>query len=195
MSSLQRLDETLADPTTMSVIVQRITDADSPETLKEIARSWKVPHGRLAQWITEDRERSEQYASALRIAAEQAALDTVRIADGEPQQARDVDGKPLVDELGKPVLVAPDVARDKLRIQSRQWLANKLAREKFGEMNEVRHTGSVSLVAVLSSLPRGREIDVTPSQATSALPAPADVQSQTSLEKISAKKPEVIEFI
>lgn len=157
---LARLREATADPSTMSVIVQRITDADEPETLKEIARAWKVPLGRLAEWITEDRERSEQYANALRIAAEQHALDALKIAEGTPRQALDPAGKPLFDEAGKPIVITPDVARDKLRVDTRLKLASKLAREKFGEMNEVRVSGSVSLISVLSSLPRGNVIDV-----------------------------------
>lgn len=156
---LARLRDVIADPSTMGVIVQRVTDADQPETLKEIARSWKVPLGKLAEWITEDRERAEQYAGALRIASEQAALDSIRIADSAPQQAVDPAGKPLFDEAGKPILIVPDVQRDKLRVETRKWLAGKLARDKFGEAIEHKHTGSVSLIAVLSSLPRGRVIE------------------------------------
>lgn len=159
---IARLREVTSDPNALSVIVQRITDADTPETLKDIARSLGVPLGKLSEWITEDRERTEQYANALRIASEQAALDSLRIADGIPQQAVDPDGKPLFDSAGNPVLITPDVQRDKLRVDTRMKLASKLAREKFGEMNEVRVSGSVSLISVLSSLPRGNVIDITP---------------------------------
>lgn len=177
---MARLREVKDDPTTMSVIVQRITDADSPETLKDIARAWKVPAGGLAQWITEDRERSEQYANALRIAADQAALETVRIADAASPET---------------------VGVAKVKIQARQWLAGKLSRERFGEMNEVRHTGQVSLIAVLSSMPRGRGIDVTPERVTGVLPAPVvgegeavvveAVVAETSPEKNPPKVPEM----
>ena len=156
---IARLQALVTQPDTMSIIVQRVTDADDPETLREIAKSWKVPLGRLAEWITEDKDRAEQYANALKIAGEMAALDVLQIADDATPE---------------------DVAVRKLRIEARKWYAAKLAREKFGEMNEVRHTGSVSLITVLSSL-RGREIDVAPEP-----PALAE----TSLEKISEKKSE-----
>lgn len=169
MSPTQRFAEVIADPSTMSVIVQRITDADNPETLKEIARAWQVPLGRLAEWITEDRERAEKYSNALRIAADQAVLDTIRIADSAKPE---------------------DVAVRKLQVNARQWLGTKLSRERFGEMNEVRHTGSVSLLTVLSSL-RGREIDVTPEGVASALPAPVAPVAETSLEKIPQKIPKL----
>ena len=162
-TSLQRFEEVIADPMTMSVIVQRITDADAPETLKEISRAWQVPLGKLAEWITQDRERTEQYANALRIAAEQCALDTVRIADSANPET---------------------VAVRKLQVDTRFRLASKLAREKFGEMNEVRHTGSVSLMAVLASMPRGRELDVTP--IVTPLPAPAVVKPPAHLEEVEA---------
>lgn len=138
---LARFEAVKADPNTMSVIVQRVTDADRPETLKDIARSWKVPLGKLSEWITEDRGRTEQYAAALKVAGETAALEILRIAD---------DAKP------------EDVAVAKLKVEARKWYAGRLARDRFGESQEVRHSGSVSLVAILSSMPKGQVIDVTP---------------------------------
>lgn len=157
---LERLRAIVEKPDTMSQIVQRITDADEPQSLKAIARAWRVPHGKLAQWITEDRERTEQYAAALRIAGEMAALEVVEIADSATPESAFV---------------------DKLRIQTRQWYASRLARERFGESTEVKHTGQVSLVALLSGLPRGTPmVDVTPERPaleapdTVTLPAPAE---------------------
>lgn len=135
---IARLKEAIEDPNMMSIIVQRITDADNPETLKQIAKSRGVPLGRLSEWITADRDRTEQYANALRIASEQYALETISIVDAATPE---------------------DVAVRKLQADTRFRLASKLAREKFGEMNEVRVSGSVSLISVLSSLPRGRVLD------------------------------------
>lgn len=162
---LARLAECIADPATMSIIVQKITDADSPETLKDIARAWQVPLGRLAEWITEDRERSEQYANALRIASEQLALESIRIADD------------VIPEAGA-------VQKAKLQVDTRLKIASKLAREKFGEAVEHRHTGSVSLIAVLSSMPRGRVVDVTQGSA----PAPG-LEAETPALKIQESIP------
>ncbi len=149
---MARFEDVIEKPDTLSIIVQRITDADKPETLKEIARAWQVPHGKLAEWITEDRERAEKYANALKVAGEAAAHDVVRIADGASVE---------------------DVAVRKLQIDARKWYAGKVSRERFGESQEVRHTGSVSLVAILSSMPRV-ERDVTP---------PAIEQSKESTEE------------
>lgn len=162
---LARFRETIEDPTTLSVIVQRVTDG---ETLKDIAVAWKIPYGRLAEWLIEDRERSEQYNQALAIWVDSLAHESVKIAD---------DGGA---EAGK-------VQRDKLRIDTRLKLAGKLNRPRYGDAVEHKHTGSVSLISVLSSLPRGRVVDVTPEAATGALPAPA---GETSLEKIPEKTDE-----
>lgn len=159
---LARLEAVKADPLTMSVVVQRITDADAPETLKDICRAWRVPYGKFCEWILDDRERAEKYSAALRFVAEAEAHAALAIADGvEPE--RDA------------------VAKAKLQIDTRMRLASKWARDRYGESSEVRHTGQVSLVAVLSSLPRGRQIDVTPTleedTATLTLPPPADSEN------------------
>lgn len=164
---LARFREVIEDPTTMSVIAQRLTDG---EALKDIAVAWKIPYGRLAEWIIEDRDRSEQYNQALQIWTDALAQESVRIAD---------DAGEADSQVG--------VQRDKLRIETRLKLASKLNRARYGDAVEHKHTGSVSLIAVLSSLPRGREIDATPPV---ALPAPAG----TLLEKKSEKKPEEFEI-
>jgi predicted DNA-binding ribbon-helix-helix protein len=167
---LARIESVKADPTTMDVIVQRLADGEHPESLKDIARAWKVPYTNLAAWIIEDRERADRYSAALRFAAETFVHQAVPIADG---------AKPERDE----------VAKAKLQIEARKWVASKWDRSKYGESTEVKHTGAVSLVAVLSGL-RGRELDVTPSadspqpEATGALPAPVAVE-QNVPEKIS----------
>jgi hypothetical protein len=165
---LARFRETIEDPTTLSVIVQRVTDG---ETLKEIATAWKIPYGRLAEWLIEDRERSEQYNQALQIWSDSLAQESVKIADEGGSEAG-------------------EVQRDKLRIDTRLKLAGKLNRPRYGDAVEHKHTGSVSLIAVLSSLPRGRVVDVTPEAVPSSLLAP-----RGSLEKNSEKKPEDSELI
>lgn len=162
---LERFRAVVEDnPATMDVIVQRLTDG---EPLKAIARSWDVPYGKLAEWITEDRERVERYSAALRIWADSLAQECVAISDEQGE---------VVNENGK--VFDPDVARDKLRIDTRLKLAGKLDRARYGDQTELKHTGSVSLVAVLSSMPRGViEKDVTPSleeTATVTLPTPAE---------------------
>jgi hypothetical protein len=154
---MARFEDVIAKPDTMSIVVQRLSDG---ETLKEIARAWEIPYGRFAQWIIEDRERSERYNAALKIWADSLAQECVAIAD-EQCEVEKRDGSTF----------DPDVPRDKLRIETRLKLAGKWHRERYGESQEVKHTGSVSLVSILSSMPRGHTIDVTPPE-PAALPAP-----------------------
>ena len=156
---LARLREVIADPMSMSIIVQRLTDG---ETLKEIAKVWQVPYGKLAEWVVEDRERSEKYNAALKIWADSLAQECVAIAD-EQEAVTKANGQ----------VFDPDVQRDKLRIETRLKLAGKWNRGVYGDATEVKHTGSVSLVALLSGIPR-QEIDVTPPAALPAAEVPAE---------------------
>ena len=161
---LARFRVVVEDPETMAILAQRLTDG---ETLRDISKSWKVPYGKLCEWITEDRQRAEQYSAALRFAAESFVHEVVVIADSvvEDKQA---------------------IAKARLRISAREWVAGKWDRSKYGDSAEVRHTGSVSLMAVLSSLPRG-EVDITP--AVPALEAPAP-EAENVPQKNSAQKNE-----
>jgi hypothetical protein len=145
---LGRLEYVIEQADTMAIVVQRLSGG---ETLKEIAKAWEVPYGRFAQWIVEDRGRSEQYNGALKIWADSLAQECVAIADEQGEVSKR-DGTSY----------DPDVPRDKLRIETRLKLAGKWDRSRYGEATEVKHTGSVSLVAILSSMPRGQVVDVTP---------------------------------
>lgn len=144
---MARFEDVIQRHDTMPIVVQRLSEG---ETLKQIAKAWEIPYGRFAQWIVEDRERSEQYNGALKVWADSLAQECVAIAD-EQFEVEKRDG----------TTYDPDVPRDKLRIETRLKLAGKWHRERYGESTEVKHTGSVSLVAILSSMPRA-ERDVTP---------------------------------
>lgn len=104
----------------MSIIVQRITDADNPETLKQIAKAWQIPHGKLAEWITEDRERTEQYLNALRISADSDIHEIVPLADGTHPGS------------------LPTAAERKLQIDARKDRARMWDRPRFSDHASVR---------------------------------------------------------
>lgn len=105
----------------MEVIVQRVADG---EFLKEIARAWEVPYGKLAQWIIEDVERSELYARARRFAVGAAADEMVRVTNAATPETI-----PVVKEQNR-------VA---------QWRAEKLDKQTFGPSLQVQHTGETVL--------------------------------------------------
>lgn len=144
---MARLRDVVAQENSMSIITQRLMDG---ETLKEIAKAWQVPYGKLAEWVIEDRERSERYNAALKIWADSLAQECVAIADEQAEVAKRDGGT-----------FDPDVPRDKLRIETRLKLAGKWNRERYGETTEIKHSGNVSLISVLATLPRtGEVIDV-----------------------------------
>lgn len=158
---MARFEAVIARADTMDEVVARIVDGEHPESLKDIARDWRIPYTRLAQWIVEDGERARRYSDALRFVAETFVHEAVPIADAAIAE-RDA------------------VAKAKLQIDARKWVASKWDRSKYGESTEVKHTGTVSLVAILSGMPRDRErltpaLDAGPlhAEATGVLPAPA----------------------
>lgn len=132
---MARFRELVTDATLMDQIVQRV--AEEGETLKGLAKLWQVPYGALSQWIIEDRERSEMYSRALRFAAETFVHEIVPIADGK-------NGSGALN----------DPAARKLQVEARKWVAGKWDRGRYGDSHEIKHSGSVSLVAVLAGLPR-----------------------------------------
>ncbi len=146
---LARFAEVIENQTTMPVLVQRLSEG---ETLKQIAKDWEIPYGRLAQWVIEDRERSEQYNVALKIWADSLAQECLAISD-EQAEVEKRDGTTF----------DPDVPRDKLRIDTRLRLAGKWDRNRYGEATKIEHSGGLSLISVLSSIPRGDVFENDPS--------------------------------
>ncbi len=116
---LARFKHIAAQPETMSIIVQRITDAENPETLKDIAKAWQIPHGKLAEWITENRGRTEQYLNALRISADSYIHEVVPIADGTHPGA------------------LPTAAERKLQVEARTRVAGMWDRNRFDARTSV----------------------------------------------------------
>ena len=152
-----RFEHVIRQPDTMSIIVQRLTDG---ERLREIARAWEIPYGRLAAWIAEDAERKSQYEAALAIWADSLAQEAVAIAD-EQAEVRKENGETF----------DPNVQRDKLRIETRLKLAARWNRERYGEKVQHQHTGlqpSLTIVMAPADEP-GIVIDAEPVKQT--LPA------------------------
>jgi hypothetical protein len=161
---MARFREIVADTSTMGEIVHRLADG---KTLKRIAKDWGIPYGRLAEWVTEDRERSEQYAMALAIWVDSLAQESVGIAD-DVEEDRDA------------------VAKAKLQTSVRMGLATRLNRQRYGDAVEHKVSGSVSLIAVLSGLPRtGAVMDLgeIPALATGSHAAVEDVSVKNSEKK------------
>ena len=88
------------------------------------------------RWLSESPEFRDKYTRAREAQAEHYASEIVDIADEvEVQQVVTPDG--VVDFK----LDATAVARNKLRVDARKWVASKLLPKKYGDRVENVHTG------------------------------------------------------
>jgi CBS domain-containing protein len=122
LAKMQRLQVVVDDPMTMEIVIQRVLDGES---LKAIARSWKLPTTRFIKWISEDEKRLAEYEGALRIRADELVYEAVERAEG---------------------IVGPDgelseVARDKLVIDTNLKVAAFWDKTRYGNEKAVGGAG------------------------------------------------------
>ena len=104
------------------------------ESLRAICRDDATPAlSTVLAWLFdgEHDEFSEQYARARKAQAELRADEIVDLAD-------DNAGDWTIDEKGNPVVDHDHIARSRLRVDARKWIASKLL-PKYGD--KVQHTG------------------------------------------------------
>lgn len=100
----------------------------SVEVCKEVGISKET----MWAWMADDKDFSDRYAKAKRTCAQMYADEIIQIADDTDRDYTEtLDGKLVPDhEL---------VARSRLRIDTRKWIASKLIPKVYGE--RVVHTG------------------------------------------------------
>ena len=91
---------------TLELVCQRIAEG---EPLRGVAAGWGIPTGQMVAWLLADEGRAQSYYRASEIAAHVAIGEVVGIAD-----------------------TGEDVARDKLRIETRFKLAAAHAKGRYG---------------------------------------------------------------
>lgn len=131
-------------------VFARLTDAESPATLPEIAKAKRIPRGEFVAWFTT--QHRDKYDAALRVLTDQMAFDAIKIADaieGEDESAR--------------------VAAAKLRVDTRLRTAARWDRERYGE----REPANVAVIVPLGDL--AREIRELESKLGIAAPRVIDV--------------------
>jgi hypothetical protein len=100
-------------------ICERIADC---ETLQAIADSAEVSKGTLITWLA---GHADQYARAREAQADKLAEDILAIADdGSNDTYKTEDGEATNYDV---------IARSRLRVDARKWLAGKMAPKKYGE--------------------------------------------------------------
>lgn len=122
-------------------ICERLSDGDS---LREICRTERMPKkATVFRWLANNKEFRDQYAIARDEQAEAFADEIVAIADEECTMVKHGDGKE--DKEVEVVFDSTAVARNRLRIDARKWVAAKLKPKKYGEKIEHEHNGNVTL--------------------------------------------------
>jgi hypothetical protein len=111
---------------TADTICERLADGES---LRAICRDDDMPNkATVFRWLARNADFSDQYARARETQADSLFDDMLEIADGHGER---------VDEDGK-TLLATDVQRDRLAVETRKWMAGKL-KGKYSD--KVKHVG------------------------------------------------------
>lgn len=121
-------------------ILERIADG---EALAAICREDGMPHiSTVFDWLSAEPDFADRYARAREQQADKLADEIVSIADEVS-----VTSKSLPGGMEEIALDAVAVARNRLRIDARKWVASKLKPKKYGDKIEHEHGGKVTIVA------------------------------------------------
>jgi hypothetical protein len=120
----------------VSAICERIAEGES---LRAICRDPGMPNkSTVFLWLSQHSSFSDQYARAKEESAEAFADEIVEIADERDGKAIMVDGAEVAV-----VFDSTAVARNRLRVDARKWVASKLKPKKYGEKIGIDHSGSI----------------------------------------------------
>jgi hypothetical protein len=86
------------------------------------------------EWLSKDKEFTEQYTRAKELQAENYADQIVEIADEPPEL--------VVDDAGAARIDSAFVQHQKIRIDSRKWVASRLLPKKYGDKIQQEVTGA-----------------------------------------------------
>jgi terminase small subunit-like protein len=99
------------------------------ESLRSICEPDSMPNrSTVFRWLSLDKSFSDQYARAREEQAESLADEIVRISDEDSATT-----KQFGDDDLQVVFDSTAVARNRLRVDARKWVASKLKPKKYGE--------------------------------------------------------------
>lgn len=111
------------------------------ESLRSICKSEHMPHvGTVCRWLAKPENAGfrEQYTRAREVQADILADETLDIADDASNDWMKRAGKD-----GEPgwVFNGEAARRSQIRIDARKWYAGKLAPKKYGDRQQIEHSG------------------------------------------------------
>lgn len=104
-------------------------------TLQPLCASHMVPYTTVRDWIAADDARADKYARAREERADKLADEIVAIAD-EVDVAAKYEGEEVTLALD-----ATAIARNRLRVDARKWVAAKLKPRVYADKSTTEHTG------------------------------------------------------
>lgn len=117
---------------TADAICQRLTEGES---LRAICLSDDMPAASTVfKWLSERQAFSEQYARAREAQADHLAEEILQIADDGTNDTYQTDNGEAVNH--------DVIARSRLRVDARKWLAGKMAPKKYGDKVQTELTGA-----------------------------------------------------
>lgn len=110
------------------------------------------PESTVREWVLDDREGfAARYARAVTLRTERLMDELVSIADDTSKDTIETeDGERPNTEW---------MARSRLRIDTRKWLASKLLPKKYGDKQEVEVTGKLTLAQLIE---QSRKVEPEP---------------------------------
>jgi len=116
-------------------------------SLNKVCKAENMPSpASVFLWLGNNKWFSDKYAEAVEERAELMVEQMLEIADNEVSQPLVIDGIPVPDADGNPIMVKDSVAvaHAKLRVDTRKWIASKLKPKKYGEKTEVIGAGGAA---------------------------------------------------
>lgn len=121
------------------------------ESLRSICRDDAMPGlSTIFKWLGEHPEFVDQYTRAKEEQAETMADEIVSIADEQDYEKIEVDGVALAVKFD-----ATAVARNRLRMDARKWVASKLKPKKYGDKLELAGDKDSPLTVVVRKFSDG----------------------------------------
>jgi hypothetical protein len=116
------------------------------ESLRKICEDKRMPPAPTVRgWVVDDRHGfAERYARAFDMGMDEIADEILAISD---------EVEVIAQHEGKEVQMKMDtaaVARNRLRVDARKWLLAKRAANRYGDKQQVEHSGKISLESLVA---------------------------------------------
>lgn len=132
------------------------------ESMRSICFDDDMPsQATIYNWLADEKMCSflEMYTRAREVQAECLAEEIISIAD---DGANDT----YIDDEGQRKTDYDNIARSKLRVEARKWVAAKLLPRKYGDRVQVDHTGTIEVDITARKDQLRQLLDITPAPLT-----------------------------